>query len=64
VYGGPAQGHVSKDELDDLLILDAWLRRHAEEVVEVPVQIDAPETAAPALREAMTASALEAISPV
>jgi DNA polymerase-3 subunit epsilon len=49
-----AQAHVSKDELDDLLILDAWLRRHADEVVEVPVQLAAPEAAAPALREAMT----------
>jgi excinuclease ABC subunit C len=48
-----AQAHVSKDELDDLLILDAWLRRHADEVVEVPVQLAAPEAAAPALREAM-----------
>jgi excinuclease UvrABC nuclease subunit len=55
VYRSPVQAHVSKDELDDLLILDAWLRRHADEVVEVPVQIDAPEAAEPLLRKAMRA---------
>jgi hypothetical protein len=46
---------VSKDELDDLLILDAWLRRHHTEVVEVPVDISVPEAAAPALRVAIQA---------
>jgi len=56
VFRGPAQGPVGKDELDDLLILDAWLRRHAEEVVEVPVPMDDPESAALALRAAMTQS--------
>ncbi|MBV9581835.1 MAG: GIY-YIG nuclease family protein, partial [Chloroflexi bacterium] len=53
-YAGPARTHVSKDELDDLLILDAWLRRHHAEVVEVPVDVAAPEATAPALRAALS----------
>jgi len=53
VFGSAINPHVSKDELDDLLIVDAWLRRHANEVVEVSVQIESPEAAAPALRQAM-----------
>ena len=54
VFGGAAQTHVTKDELDDLHIMDAWLRRHAGEVAEVPVQLDAPEASALALRAAMS----------
>ena len=54
VFSGSACSHVSKDELDDLLILDAWLRRHHAEVIEVPVNPRAPEDAAAALRDAMT----------
>jgi excinuclease UvrABC nuclease subunit len=57
VFGAPCQSRVSKDELDDLLILDAWLRRHAAEVTEVPVQVEAPEAAAPALRAALSSPA-------
>jgi DNA polymerase-3 subunit epsilon len=53
VFGGAPKGHVSKDELDDVLILDAWLRRHQSEVVEVAVDPVDPEAAAPALREAI-----------
>jgi excinuclease UvrABC nuclease subunit len=53
VYSAPTRGQVTKDELDDLLILDAWLRRHHDAIVEVPVDLDAPEAAAPALREAI-----------
>jgi DNA polymerase-3 subunit epsilon len=53
VFGTAAAGHVSRDELDDVLILDAWLRRHSGEVTEVAVQRDAPESAAPALRVAL-----------
>jgi DNA polymerase-3 subunit epsilon len=56
-YSGPVRSHVSKDELDDLLILDAWLRRHQAEVVEVAVDVGAPEQAAPALRAAIRGSA-------
>jgi hypothetical protein len=44
---------VSKDELDDLLILDAWLRRHHAEVCEVPVDPSAPQEAVPKLRAAI-----------
>jgi len=48
---------VSKDELDDLLIMDAWLRREHADVVEVPVDVSAPEAAAPALRAAIASTA-------
>src|SRR5579859_3219544 len=53
VYGGLSKPHVSRDELDDLLILDAWLRRHHDEVREVAVPIDDPHSVVPALRAAM-----------
>jgi DNA polymerase-3 subunit epsilon len=53
VYGGPTRSHITKDELDDLLIIDAWLRRHQSEVLEVPVATGALEAAADALREAI-----------
>jgi len=53
-YAAPGRSHVSKDELDDLLILDAWLRRQHAGVVEVAVDVQAPAEAAPALRAAMT----------
>jgi DNA polymerase III subunit epsilon len=56
-FGGAARSHVSKDELDDLLIMDAWLRREHADVVEVPVDVAAPEAAAPALRAAIASSA-------
>src|SRR5258705_241904 len=42
-------------ELDDLLILDAWTRRHTDETTEVAVAPDRPEDAAPALRVALRA---------
>jgi DNA polymerase-3 subunit epsilon len=54
VYRAPAAAQVSRDELDDLLILDAWLRRHRSQAREVPVSPDAPEEAAPRLREALS----------
>jgi DNA polymerase-3 subunit epsilon len=53
VFGPASRGPLSKDELDDVLILDAWLRRHQGEVVEVAVDPASPELAAPALREAV-----------
>jgi excinuclease ABC subunit C len=53
VYTAAWSPHVSKDELDDLSILDAWLRRHRGEFVEVPVALEQPEAAAPALRAAL-----------
>jgi DNA polymerase-3 subunit epsilon len=53
VFGGPVREHVNKDELDDVLILDAWLRRHQSDIVEVAVDPAAPEAAALALREAI-----------
>ena len=53
VFGAAGNPHVSKDELDDLSILDAWLRRHRGEYVEISVSLEQPEAAAPALRAAM-----------
>jgi DNA polymerase-3 subunit epsilon len=61
VYGDAINPQVSRDELDDLLILDAWLRRHKNEVVEVAVPVGNPESAAAALRAAM-APAVAALS--
>jgi excinuclease UvrABC nuclease subunit len=54
VYGGTSNPHVGRDELDDLLILDAWLRRHRDEVREVAVALGDLESAVPNLRAAMT----------
>jgi hypothetical protein len=53
VYGAVSSPQVSRDELDDLLIMDAWLRRHRDEVHEVSVPIEDPQQAAGALRNAM-----------
>ena len=50
---GLAQAHVSKDELDDLLIMDAWLKRHHDEVVEVAVDLGALDQTAFELRSAL-----------
>jgi DNA polymerase-3 subunit epsilon len=52
-FAGPTRTHVSKDELDDLLIMDAWLRRNHADVVEVGVDAANPEEAVAALREAI-----------
>jgi DNA polymerase-3 subunit epsilon len=57
VFGGEIRGQVTKDELDDLLIVDCWLRRQHDDVVEVPVDVASPEAAADALREAITSRA-------
>ena len=43
---------MSRDELDDLLIMDAWLRRHRDEVREVSVPIEDPQHAAAPASEA------------
>jgi excinuclease UvrABC nuclease subunit len=55
VFTAPASAYVSKDELDDLAIVDAWLRRHHDDVVEVPVDPRTPETAASQLLEVLRA---------
>jgi excinuclease ABC subunit C len=52
-YGGFSSSQVSRDQLDDLLILDAWLRRHHDGIREVPVPIDDPDSAVQALRAAL-----------
>jgi DNA polymerase III subunit epsilon len=52
VYRGPVRPQVTRDELDDLLILDAWLRKHGDEIVEIPVDPGTPEAAVTALRAA------------
>jgi len=53
VYGGTSNPQVSRDELDDLLILDAWLKRHHDDVREVAIPIGNPDSAMQALRDAM-----------
>jgi len=52
-YLAPTAAQVSRDELDDLLILDAWARRNRDTCHEVVVAPDAPESAASALRQAI-----------
>jgi excinuclease UvrABC nuclease subunit len=52
-YAAPARTHVSRDELDDLLIMDAWLRRQHADVCEVAVDASAPEQASAGLRAAI-----------
>jgi DNA polymerase III subunit epsilon len=59
-YAGSSKPQVSRDELDDLLILDAWSRRHSEEVTEVAIEVSDLEAAIPALRAAMTPVAVGA----
>jgi DNA polymerase III subunit epsilon len=53
VYTAPRAPQVSRDELDDVLILDAWLRKHQARTTEIAVDIARPEDAASALREAI-----------
>jgi DNA polymerase III subunit epsilon len=57
LFSGAVRAQVNKDELDDLLILDAWLRRHQSEVVEVAVDPREPEAASIPLRAAITTCA-------
>jgi excinuclease UvrABC nuclease subunit len=52
-FSAPSSGQITKDELDDVLILDSWIRNHPAEVTEVAISMDAPELAAAAVREAM-----------
>jgi DNA polymerase III subunit epsilon len=56
VYSGSCVPVISRDELDDVLILDAWLRRHAEHVEQISVDPSAPERTVDALRDAMRRS--------
>jgi excinuclease UvrABC nuclease subunit len=48
---GASASQVSRDELDDLLILDSWLKRHHDNVHEVPVTVADLDATADALRE-------------
>jgi excinuclease UvrABC nuclease subunit len=63
VYAGESTGHVSRDELDDLLILDAYLRRHAETLQSVPVNPADPQAAAVPLRAAVHSLVRERAKP-
>ncbi|MGI9145902.1 MAG: exonuclease domain-containing protein [Chloroflexota bacterium] len=56
VYRGGSSSQVSRDELDDLLILDAWLRRHKDDIHEVTIAVNDPDSAVNALRAAMLTS--------
>jgi DNA polymerase III subunit epsilon len=62
VYAAPVKAQVTRDELDDLHIVDAWLRRRHQEVVEVAVPLTDPESAASAVRDAMQPKPLTATS--
>ena len=44
---------VSRDELGDLLIMDAWIRAHQDTLTQIAVSPEAYEEAAPALRAAI-----------
>jgi excinuclease UvrABC nuclease subunit len=52
-YSKTRETQVSRDELDDLLILDSWLRRHHDSAREVPVSLEAPTEAAARLQAAL-----------
>ncbi len=45
VYRRPPVGPVSRDELDDVLILDGWLQRNRDRAREIPVVVERPEEA-------------------
>jgi DNA polymerase III subunit epsilon len=55
-YSQTRETQVTRDELDDLLILDSWLRRHHDTAREVPVSLEAPTEAAPRLQAALRQS--------
>ncbi len=57
-FSRPMTAQVTRDELDDLLIVDAWIRRHADSLCEVPISTESPEDSAPALRSALRHSPL------
>jgi DNA polymerase III subunit epsilon len=58
IYKASSAAQVSRAELDDLLILDAWLRRHHAEIQEVAIPVEDPDSAVSALRAAMSPSAM------
>ncbi len=53
VYQCQQAGLVSRDELDDVLILDAWLQRHRDLAYEVPVPSTSPREAVAPLLSAL-----------
>jgi excinuclease UvrABC nuclease subunit len=50
---------MSRAELDDVLIIDAWIKRHRADVQEVPVDLADPAASVPALRAALLAGAVQ-----
>jgi DNA polymerase-3 subunit epsilon len=62
VYRAPMAAQVSRDELDDLLIVDAWARRNRDSTHEIPIAPDDPDAAAGALRQALRTCHPEASS--
>jgi hypothetical protein len=48
-------GAVERDEVDDMVILDAWLRRHRANLREVPVDPADPPASLAALAAALAA---------
>jgi excinuclease ABC subunit C len=58
IYSRPMAAQVSRDELDDLLIMDAWIKSHADTMTQVTVAPEACEEAVAALRAAIKQSAV------
>ncbi len=52
-YEAPRAQPLARDELDDVLILESWLRRNRERTREVPIRPDEPTSAAPDVRRAV-----------
>lgn len=53
VYQCDADATVSRDQVDDMLILDAWLRHKGGGVAEIPVSLAAPEMAIVEIKQAL-----------
>ena len=53
VYVEQSPTPVSRDEVDEMVILDTWLRHHREEAREVAIPLYMPEAAAPDLLAAL-----------
>jgi DNA polymerase III subunit epsilon len=52
---GSAPASVSRDEVDEMVILDAWLRKHRATVREVPISPADPVASLPSLLAAVSA---------
>lgn len=60
LYLTPDDRPVDREDLDDLVILSGWARRHEADTVEVPIDPGALNTAAQAIHQVMTQSLVTA----